>query len=210
MTDNSEIVGVQVQTEKQANARLTVRIDGFIKRAQTVANDAHVLLCDTLDHASKFGDARLIDRLISGLPSALRPVAARDWVKKFSPVTWNGDGQVGIIKATSKLYKEFDLEAAKLEPYWTPEENKAGKMLTLEALIAMAQRIETETEKKIKSGQIEEGQDIDAMRLFAKRITAASKAVLVVDNSTLATKVTIAEPVAMTEEAFEPGVTVAA
>jgi hypothetical protein len=182
----------QQPTQKQVEARLNARITSFIKAATALATVAHELLCDCLRHADTFGDARPLNRLIVGMPKRDRPEAARVWVKKYSPVTWNGDGEVGIVKVTSKLYKPYDHDGAASDPYWTPEEMVA-KPLTLQALIQMAQRISTVVEKKYKENLIAEGEDLQAMRMFAARIEEASKVQVVVDNTTLANRQTIAD-----------------
>ena len=37
------------------------------------------------------------------------PEAFKAWVKEYSPITWNGDGEVKLIPSTNKMFKPFDM-----------------------------------------------------------------------------------------------------
>lgn len=157
----------------KAPKTLDGRIDNVIKRSKDLGADIHGVAVECLQHAEQHGDPRKLDRLVKGLHASCRPVALMEWAKKFSPVTWNGDGDVGIIKADAKTYKPFDIEGANAEPYWTPAEVIA-KPLTLEALKKMIATMESKVAKAEKGEtEIAEGENVIDMRAFVERAKLA-------------------------------------
>ena len=158
-----------------AKDNLDKRIDAIIKRSNTLASDIHAVAMDCLKHTLEHSDPRKLDRLYAGLHKASRPEAFKVWVETFSPVRWNGDGKVGMLKQNAKSYTPFDLVGADAEPYWTPQE-KVGKPLTLAALKAIIARLEDKIDKAEEKDLIAEGENIIDMRAFAKRMAAAAEA----------------------------------
>ena len=156
-----------------AKHALDVKIDAIVKRSNALGNDIHVVALACLAHAQEFGDPRKMDRLVKGLHASCRPVALMEWAKKFSPITWNGDGDVGMTKADAKTYVPFDLDSANAEPYWTPAE-VVKKPLTLEALKAMiAQMDKKVTNAEAGKAEVAEGENIVDMRAFVERAKLA-------------------------------------
>lgn len=150
------------------------RIDNVIKRSANLGLDIHNVAIECLKHAEEHGDPRKLDRLAKGLHASCRPVALMEWAKKYSPITWNGDGEVKMIPVDNKKFVPFDIEAADLDPYWTPAEVIA-KPLTLEALKKMIATMEAKV-KKAEEGkaQIADGENIVEMRAYVDRIKAAA------------------------------------
>lgn len=157
----------------KAPKTLDGRIDNVIKRSKDLGADIHGVAVECLQHAEQHGDPRKLDRLVKGLHASCRPVALMEWAKKFSPITWNGDGDVGIIKADAKTFKPFDIDGANAEPYWTPAE-VIKKPLTLEALKAMiAQMDKKVTNAEAGKAEVAEGENIVDMRAFVERAKLA-------------------------------------
>lgn len=156
-----------------AKDNLDKRIDAIVKRSNTLGKDVHTLGVDLLKHAEEHSDPRKLDRLYTGLHKSCRPEAFKAWVEKFSPIRWNGDGKVGMLKATSKKFTPFDVEAANNEPYWTPQET-VKKPLTLAALKAIVAQMEKKLEKAEDNDLIAEGENVILMREFVKRVSTAA------------------------------------
>lgn len=129
------------------------QIDVIGKTVENLDAMVHATAVQCMFHAQEHGDATLADRLIKMLggknsDEAVKHFIAlggkdpvmkkRDhgyfvaglmaWFQKYSPITWNGDGKVGVLKAKSGLYKQllernngepWNVEAANLEPFWT-------------------------------------------------------------------------------------------
>lgn len=160
--------------EQPKKDALDKRIDAIVKRSNTLADDIHDVAVLCLVHAKDHNDPRKLDRLYSGLHKACRPEALKAWVEKYSPVRWNGDGKVGMLKQTAKNYTPFALDAAQADPYWTPQE-AVKKPLTLAMLKAMIAQMEKKLDKAEDNDLIAEGENVIEMRAFVKRMTAAAE-----------------------------------
>ena len=156
-----------------AKSDLITRIDRVCGHSQKLGLMVHAIAVECLTHALEHGDPRPLDRLVKGLHASCRPAALMEWAKKFSPVTWNGEGVVGIIQKAKPNYKPFDIASATDEPYWTPSEIVA-KPLTLDALKKMIAQIESKV-AKAEAGKLEiaDGENIVDMRAFAERAKMA-------------------------------------
>lgn len=146
------------------------------KRSNTLFVDVHAAALQCLLHAQAHGDVRLADDLVTGLHVAASPDALKAWFKMFSPITWNGDGKVGLLKPEMKTYKPFDIEAAVASPYYSFERPKTISGLTFAKLLQMAERMATTLDKKEQDGLIAEGENIEAMRSLVTAITAIAQA----------------------------------
>ena len=151
------------------------KIDTAIKsigvRSNKIADDIHETDIQCLLHAQAHNDPRKLDALMKALHKAHRPQAFMTWCEKYSPVRWNGDEKVGLVK---KAPPPYAIEAAMEDPYWVPAETVA-KPLTLAALKAMIAQLEKKMDK-VDKGELElaEGENIVAMKDFVHRITAAA------------------------------------
>lgn len=157
----------------KAPKTLDGRIDNVIKRSAELGLDIHGVAVECLQHALDHGDPRKMDRLAKGLHASCRPIALMEWAKKFSPIMWNGDGDVGIIKADAKTFKPFDIDGANAEPYWTPVEI-VKKPLTLDQLKKMIATMESKVSNAEQGkAEIAEGENIVDMRAFVERAKLA-------------------------------------
>jgi hypothetical protein len=182
MANKQQVAAVAKQPKKIIDAakapvkadNLDKRIDAVLKRSNTLAADLHKIMVECLTHAEQHNDPRKLDRIYHGLHKASRPEAFKVWVEKFSPVRWNGDGKVGMLKQTAKNYVPFDVKGADAEPYWTPQE-VIQKPLTLAALKKMIEQMEKKLAKAEEEGRIAEGENVIDMRAFVAKVTAAAE-----------------------------------
>lgn len=162
--------------EQKSNKTLNSKIGDIQTRSSKLATDIHDTAVMALIHAETYGDARPMDRLINALHTANRPVALKTWVTMFSPIRWNGDGDVGLLKPTNKAYTPFNIDLAQATPYYSAEEAPKVKKLTLDDLIKivndMGKKID-KAEEGDKNMVIAEGQDVQKMRALVARLTAA-------------------------------------
>lgn len=148
-------------------------IESVITRSNDLGPDLHKWAVQALLHAEKHSDPRKLDRLATGAHKANAPQAIKAWAERHSPVRWNGDGKVGIIKADSPKYIPFDIEAAHADPYW----NKIPAVptaLTMDRLMKMVEAIEKRVNKD--DVLVAEGENIVVMKAFAARVKAAAQA----------------------------------
>ncbi len=149
-------------------------ITSITNRSAKLATDIHYAAVQGIMHAQQHGDPRKVDRLLNGLHGANGPAAFKAWVEEHSPIRWNGDGVVGILKATDKRFTPFNAEAANATPYWTKIDVKAGP-LTLAKLKAMIATMEKKV-KKAEAGEIEvgDGENVIDMRAFVDKLKRAA------------------------------------
>lgn len=152
---------------------LDEKINAVCKASHDNGAAIHSVAVEALTHASEHGDAMPLDRLIKGLHKSARPVALKAWIETYSPVRWNGDGKVGLLKEGAKQYTPFAIEAADLDPYWEQKE-VVPKPLTLATLKAMAAQMQKKLDKAAKGDlEIGEGENIVVMRDYVNRVMAA-------------------------------------
>lgn len=155
-------------------ASVSKSIASIAKRSKQLTSDIHNVGVQCLAHAREHGDITLIDRLYKALGSANAPEAFKAWVKEYSPVTWNGDGEVKLIPSTNKMFKPFDLDGANSNPYWNKIEVKKTP-LTYAAMLKVLQGMEKRVIKAQEDGLIAEGEDVTAMLALAKRAQDVAK-----------------------------------
>lgn len=155
-------------------ASVSKSIASIAKRSKQLTSDIHNVGVQCLAHAREHGDITLIDRLYKALGSANAPEAFKAWVKEYSPITWNGDGEVKLIPSTNKMFKPFDLDGANANPYWNKIEVKKTP-LTYAAMLKVLQGMEKRVIKAQEDGLIAEGEDFTAMLALAKRAQDVAK-----------------------------------
>lgn len=153
-----------------ASKAIAAGVAGVIKRSASLGADIHLYAVQALLHAEKHGDPCYIDRLVTGLHAANRPVALKTWVQQYSPIRWNGDGKCGLLPKDAKGYTPFDVEGANAHPYYEQVE-RVGQPLTLMQLLAMVQRAASKTASYEEKGEIAEGENVVLMRNFSERLT---------------------------------------
>lgn len=157
---------------------LDERIDRIVKTSQTMGPELHSVLVQCLIHCQPeidggFSDPRKLDRLIKGVHKSHAPQAMQAWVKKYSPVTWNGEGQVKLIPNTNKLFKAFDIDGAMANPYWNGIE-VVKKPLTLAAILKIVEGMDKKIDKAEEANLIAEGEDVATMRAVVAAVQRAA------------------------------------
>lgn len=104
----------------------------------------HNLAVECLEHARPHsegghGDFTLFARLIGDVKTAggvsygrgvrSRRLGLLEWATKFSPIRVNGDGVMGVLPETSKVYVPFNVEAAQATPFYDLS-GEAGRRAT--------------------------------------------------------------------------------
>lgn len=170
-----------------AGEAIDTLVESVITRSQALGPDVHKAAVQCLMHAEKHADPRKLDRLMKGLHASNRPAALKTWAEKYSPIRWNGDDKVGLLKTDAKKYTPFDISAADANPYWNKSEPEA-KPLTLAALRTMIAQMEKKLSKD--NVLIAEGENIVVMKAYVARMKAADEAAA---NSSAAAAMTIME-----------------
>lgn len=172
---------------------LDERITAVCSASQKLGSEIHSVAVACLIHAQEHSDPRKLDRLIKGLHGANGPIALTAWAKEYSPITWNGDGEVKMIPSTSKLFKPFDIDGADQNPYWLKIDVKKSP-LTFDKLVAVLAGMEKRVTKAEEDGNVGEGENVEAMHLLARMAAKiATDAKAAKDAVTPATVVTAAK-----------------
>lgn len=155
-------------------ATLNKRISIVCKATHTTGAKIHELAVECIKHAQEHGNCSPADKLVKGLHKSSRPVALKAWFETYSPIRWNGDEKVGLLKEAAPKYTPFNPIAAEADPYWEAKETVA-KPLTLAALKAMIQQMEKKVEKAAKGDlELGEGENLIVMREYVAKLKAAA------------------------------------
>lgn len=176
MTDNTAIVKAAVSAAKAGTKAIDKNRTAIRTSADKLNNLIHQTAMMILRHAAPqsaggngFGDCSRAQFLLFDLPASYRRTMLRDWFHAFSPIVvkdkeegWNAK----MHKPDSKLFVEWNLEAADDMPFWkmaetTPEE----KVYDLEALIKMVERLSGQITKKIEEGKVKPEDVLSAQAL---------------------------------------------
>ncbi len=108
----------------------------------------HITAVGGLELVQADRNATRMDQLLKALPKGYRREAFKLWVQAHSPIRWNGDEKIGILKEAAKTYTPFAIEAADATPFWDfTVENKTVKTLSLEAILKLLKREGDKLEK---------------------------------------------------------------
>jgi len=157
-----------------AGEAINAAIASIAQRSAALDTDIHSTAVQCLMHAETHSDPRKMDNLIKALGKAHRAKALKTWVETYSPIRWNGDGQVGLMKQTDKRYVAFNIDGADEMPFWDLTEETVKKPLTLAALqkivAAMVDRVE-KAQKGDKGASIADGEDPEVLMAYAVSLT---------------------------------------
>ena len=125
----------------------------------TVKGDAliHEAAVQCIAHAEKHGDVTLLDRLVTGVGKSVRVQGLKVWAQEFTPIRWNGDGKVGLLKKGQNGFKPFDVPKAMETPFWalSAADERTAKPLTIEAMLKVVHGMKGRLEKAVKEGNFE-------------------------------------------------------
>ena len=138
-------------------AQIGKMVDTAIKH--TLKGDAliHEAAVQCIAHAEKHGDVTLLDRLIKGVGRSIRVEGLKVWTAEFTPIRWNGDGKVGMLKKGQKGFVPFDIPKAETTPFWAlaAADERTARPLTIEAMLRVVHGMKGRLEKAVKEGNFE-------------------------------------------------------
>ena len=111
------------------------------------------------DHAKEHHDPSEAQRLVMAMPASMRREMLILWFSKFTPVVVKNDDKwaAKAHKKGTKMYVEWDREAADAKPFYElAEENKEKAPLDFEGLLKLVERLKGSIEKKVQKGEIPE------------------------------------------------------
>lgn len=135
-------------------------IKATAKKAKDLNNDYHKDAMTALVHAEMHGNAELLTFMYVTLrESKGRSASFKDWVQRYSPFEWGPTGKDkkgrGFKKDKSEEAKAFDIDAAMLDPFFTPEEKEIKDTLSLEDLQKSIERLVKRANKAVKNSKVE-------------------------------------------------------
>lgn len=190
-------------------AAILANINNLGKRLDGMDQAVHSAAMQCAMHAMEHGDVMLADRLVKTLGGNYKPNAEAMqkaiqkgeytppftdgkktgyyaegltfWFKSFTPITWNGDGKPGLLKAGMGLYIQllernagsaWNLEAAEINPFWTMAEVRRQMErapFTLESVQNIVINLKDRITKSIDAGTFKG--DKDAALAYIDRLT---------------------------------------
>ena len=126
-------------TELRTAKQIGAMIASVTKRSHTLGAALHEAFMQTLMHAQKHGDTRLIERLMNGLHASQRIASAVAWFEDYSPVAVvkrDGKWAARIRPDTDKNFKGWSIEAAEANPYWERHETNPKEFTILDFMKA--------------------------------------------------------------------------
>lgn len=108
----------------------------------------HSTACGIIAHAEKHGDCDAARLLCDAMPKSGRPKALRAWFETFSPIRFNGDGEVGLLADKDK--RVWLTKEALATPLWELNPEKPVVAFDLDkALAAVLKRYDDQARKGI-------------------------------------------------------------
>jgi len=108
---------------------------------QELSNAIHMnaSLCLFMAEKSETHDAHALNGLVKQLAGSIRVKGLIGWIQMFSPIRFNGDGKIGVLKADDKGYTPWQTQKAYETPFWEIKEldEKVPTELSVEALKAI-------------------------------------------------------------------------
>jgi len=136
-------------------------IDSNIKRISSNAQKLNELIHTTgvaiIAHAAACGDCTRALKLVQAMPKSHRRGLLINWFAKYSPIGMNvTSGKVGLHKPEAKLYKPFDVDGAKANPFYEGEEAEKEDLpdTTLEAANKMIFAVASKLQKALDNGTV--------------------------------------------------------
>lgn len=171
-----------------ANIKTTKQVQGMIIRVRNAGKKYDALVHETaiqcLMHAQEHGDVRLMDRLVGALGRSTRKNGLVFWVETFSPIRWNGDAKIGLLKEDAKTYTPFNVEDADETPFWDLAPEPPVKPFNLAELLKLIEGLDKRIDRAVDKGTFE-GDEDEARELVARVQRAAdSNEVVVADAGT--------------------------
>ena len=116
----------------------------------------HQAICSIIAHAQATGDCTRAIKLVEAMPKSTKRAAVINSFADYSPIGMNlSTGKCSFQKEGSKLYRPFNLEAAKANPWYDrPEVQKEELPVTLAEVNKMVFALATRLQKKLDAGEV--------------------------------------------------------
>ena len=157
-------------------------IDKNIKSITTSAVKLNTLIHATavaiIAHAAAHGDCTRALKLVQAMPKSHRRGLLINWFGQYSPIGMNvTGGKVGLHKPESKLFRPFDVEGAKANPFYESQEAQEEQLpdTTLETANKMIFAVAARLQKQIDNGTVA-ANDRDAVVARVAALNALGKA----------------------------------
>jgi hypothetical protein len=149
----SKPAGLVIQDAATIGKMIDAAIEHTVK-GDGIIHDAAV---QCLGHASVHGDCTLLDRLIKGVGKSVRVEGLKVWAGEFSPIRWNGDGKVGILKVGQKGFTSYQVEKANLTPFWTlaAADERTARPMTIDQVLKVIHGLKGRIEKAKTEGRFD-------------------------------------------------------
>lgn len=175
----------KLQSNIRSIAKTGAKLSALIHET---AVQALIWACSTDKDGNVRNDARPMDQLLKALPKGTRVEGFKAWVQMFSPIRWNGDGKVGVVKETAKTYRPYDVEGANATPFWDATKENQVKSLSPEALMKLVKQFTDNVMSATEDGIVynKEGEprfalegNVVEMKDYAQKVSSALGAISV-------------------------------
>lgn len=153
---------------KASEVRNAIKV--VIASAGQLQTTIHELSLECMEHAMEHGDVTLADLIVKELPKGQRVEALKTWFETFSPIRWNGSGEVGQLKREARAFTPYDIEQASAKPYYELTKEKVQRELTLEQLVNIVNGLAKRIDKAEENGTIGAGENVNAMRTYVDNL----------------------------------------
>src|SRR5688572_21472696 len=104
---------------------INARISQVAKSGAAFNQYVHDTAVLILEHSKASGDCTASLRLVQAMPASQRRRLLIEWFATYSPIGMNvSTGKVGYHREGAKLYRPFDIDAARLNPWYNTAQAK--------------------------------------------------------------------------------------
>ena len=170
-------------------ANIRADIVSVVKTDATFDITVHNLAVECLQHAAPkdmggHGDISLLAQLIGDCKTAggaafgrgvkSRRLALIEWLTAFSPVRLNGDGVIGLLPTTSKVFVPFNVDGGTATPYYEmgaeKDRRSTNKPFSVSTMLARIGSFTKAIDKSIEAETFVG--DVEAAKQFATEVNA--------------------------------------
>lgn len=181
---NTAVAVVEQTTQARSVTDIRADIEKLVTADASMDTHVHNLAVETLAHAQEHGDFTLFAQLVGDVKTAggvtygrgvrSRRLALIEWAIKFSPIRVNGDGVMGLLPPTSKVFVPFNVADADSNPFWSlkaeADRRATNKPFGIDQMLARIGGFTRAIDKACETGTIEG--DEAALTAFAKELNA--------------------------------------
>ena len=161
------------------NARMAVRFKKITSDYGKINLYVHETAIEILEHIQEHRNCATAQMLVNAMPQSARKLALITWFSTYSPILVKDDAKwtPKILPETDNRYVPFDVEAAKLNP-WYLIADKMGSEKPAADIQAMNAWLETQAKAWEKKAD-DESKVLPGEALAAKALATALRAIVV-------------------------------